>query len=183
MLNIRVFPRDSIFIDDSGTGSSGRDNLYFKLKEINNTNVQVLLDKSIEDLVDRDVPQNVLKFKIECMSKLNDMVYRRFMSVNVFIEDVNDNAPEFENAPYQVYVEESTPIGTKIFTGISAFDRDKPDTPNSDVQYSIQIDSDDSGGPYFALESPHRPHVLLRRHLDFDEGNRMYEIPIIAKVS
>lgn len=45
------------------------DKKYFKLNEVNDTNIQVLLDKSIDELVDRDVPQNVLKFKIECANR------------------------------------------------------------------------------------------------------------------
>lgn len=71
-------------------------------------------------------------------------------------------------------------MGAKIFTGISAFDRDQPHTPNSDVQYSIDSPEQDA---HFSLESPHRPHIILRRALDFDEGKRMFEIPIVATVS
>lgn len=36
------------------------------------------------------------------------------------------------------------------------------------------------GGPYFALESPHRPSLVLRRRLDYDEGVRIFDVPIIA---
>lgn len=79
-----------------------------------------------------------------------------------------------------MYVDESTEVGAKIFTGISAIDDDSPRTPNSDVQFSIKLPEHDA---YFTLESPHRPHVILRRQLDFDEGKRMFEIPIIATVS
>lgn len=49
-----------------------QDYKYFKIKDINETTFQVLLNKSIDDLVDRDVPQNLLKFKIECSSKMGD---------------------------------------------------------------------------------------------------------------
>lgn len=178
ILNVRAYPRKTITI--KGTTENADDVRYFKLKTVNETNIQVLLDKSIDDLVDRDVPQNVLKFKIECMSKSGRVEETSFLTVNVYIEDVNDHAPEFENLPYQVYVDESTSVGVKIFTGISAFDRDKPHTPNSDVQYSIDLPEQDA---HFTLESPHRPHVILRRALDFDEGKRMFEIPIVATVS
>lgn len=104
-----------------------------------------------------------------------------YLTVTVYIEDINDNLPKFLNLPYQVYVDESTQVGTTIYQQINAFDRDKPNTPNSDVQYSIDA-QDDPKGPYFSLESPHRPHVILRRQLDFDEGKRMFEIPIVASV-
>lgn len=79
-----------------------------------------------------------------------------------------------------MYVDESTEVGAKIFTGISAIDGDSPHTPNSDIQFSIKLPDHDA---HFTLESPHRPHVILRRQLDFDEGKRMFEIPIIATVS
>lgn len=177
ILNVRAYPRKSVII--KGTNENKDDVRYFKLKTVNETNIQVLLDRSIDDLVDRDVPQNVLKFKIECMSKSGRVEETSYLTVNVYIEDINDHAPKFENLPYQVYVDESTAVGAKIFTGISAFDRDKPHTPNSDVQYSIELPEHDA---HFTLESPHRPHVILRRQLDFDEGKRMFEIPIVATV-
>lgn len=102
--------------------------------------------------------------------------------MTVYIEDINDHSPTFLNLPYQVYVDESTPIGATIYQQINAFDRDKPNTPNSDVQYSMDSQDNDSGGTHFSLESPHRPHIILRRQLDFDEGKRMFEIPIVASV-
>lgn len=70
VLTLRAFPRDRIKI--KGIDRS-HDHKYFKLREINETYVQVLLEKSIDDLVDRDSPQNLLKFRIECASK-NDEV-------------------------------------------------------------------------------------------------------------
>lgn len=180
ILNMRAYPRHSVFI--KATAENAADKRYFKLKEFNNTNVQVLLDKSIDELVDRDVPQNVLKFKIECSSKSGRVEETSYLTVNVYIEDVNDHPPKFTNLPYQVYIDESTPIGTTVFTQITAHDRDKPNTPNSDVQYSIQMPDHDPGGSHFSLESPHRPHIVLRRQLDFDEGQRMFEVPIVASV-
>lgn len=180
VVSLRAFPRTAINI--KGTGDSANDKKYFKLKEYNDTHVQVLLDKSINELVDRDVPQNVLKFKIECTNKNGRYEESSFLTINVYVEDVNDHSPKFRNLPYQVYVDESTSVGTTIFTDITAHDRDKPNTPNSDVQYSIQAPENDIGSPYFSLESPHRPHIILRRQLDFDEGKRIFEIPIVATV-
>lgn len=105
-----------------------------------------------------------------------------FLAVTVYIEDINDHYPQFQNVPYEVNVDESTPVGTTIFQGISAFDRDKPNTPNSDVQFSLGADTY-PGGPYFALESPHRPSLVLRRQLDYDDGSRQFTVPIVASVN
>lgn len=180
VMNIRAYPRQRVILRNS---DSIGDRRYFKLKDINNTHIQVLLDKSIDDLVDRDVPQNILKFKIECSGRDEQQDLTSQMTVNVYVEDVNDHAPKFANLPYTIYVDESTPIGTTIFKHIAAFDRDKPNTPNSDVQFTIQSKDYDTRGSHFMLESPHRPHVILRRQLDFDEGKRMFEIPVVASVS
>lgn len=84
ILTLRAFPRDRIKI--KGIDRS-HDHKYFKLREINATYVQVLLDKSIDDLVDRDVPQNLLKFRIECASR-NDEVLRGFF-INFTIDLTN----------------------------------------------------------------------------------------------
>lgn len=161
----------------------GGDQNYFRLRETNSTTIQVLLEKSLEDLVDRDTPQNLLKFKIHCSSaNSRNEDQSSFMTVTVYIEDINDHFPTFLNLPYQVEIDELTPIGSTVFQNILAFDRDKPNTPNSDIQYSLGVqDSANSG--FFALESPHRPTVLLRKALDFDEGIRKFELQIIASVS
>lgn len=155
------------------------DHNYFRVNEINSTNVQVLLDKSLEDLVDRDIPQNLLKFKVQCNNVNGRVEETSFMTVTVYVEDINDHYPKFMGAPYNVYVDEATAVGSTIYSGISAFDRDKPNTPNSDVQYSLGT-QEYPGGPYFALESPHRPSIVLRQKLDFDEGIRVFDIVVIA---
>lgn len=74
VLNIRAYPRTHVVIKGSERSAERK---FFKLREVNDTNIQVLLDKSIDDLVDRDVPQNVLKFKIECSNRKsrNDEVW------------------------------------------------------------------------------------------------------------
>lgn len=105
------------------------------------------------------------------------------MSITVYIEDVNDNAPEFLNTPYIVDVDENTPPGTIVFEGIQAFDRDKPNTPNSEVHFSMstvpeQLSAD--GSPYFSLKSPHRPLLILKKDLDFDNGIRLFKLPLFA---
>ena len=55
------------------------------------------------------------------------------------MQDVNDHAPEFQNTPYHLEVDELTPVGVTVFRGIHAIDRDKPNTANSDITYSIVV--------------------------------------------
>ncbi|XP_059611787.1 cadherin-89D [Phlebotomus argentipes] len=178
VLTLRAYPRNSIILKSMDRSA---DHHYFRLREVNATNIQVLLEKSLEDLVDRDTPQNLIKFKIQCssLSGRNDE-QTSYMTITVYIEDINDHYPIFQNMPYAVAVDEATPVGSTIFHSISAFDRDKPNTPNSDVQFSIGPQEFDSAGPYFALESPHRPSVVLKRSLDYDDGIRMFDVVILA---
>lgn len=44
------------------------DHTFFQIKEVNDTTIQILLNKTLDDLVDRDTPHNLLKFKIHCSS-------------------------------------------------------------------------------------------------------------------
>ncbi|XP_073952971.1 cadherin-89D-like [Choristoneura fumiferana] len=106
-----------------------------------------------------------------------DDLISAYLSVTVYIEDVNDNAPKFLDTPYRVTVDELTPIGLTIFKGIHAFDRDKPNTPNSDVQYTISA-GDEAG--HFGLESSHKPALVLRKALDYDTGDREFNIIVTA---
>jgi len=110
VLMLRAFPRNSVQLKGM---ERLLDHTYFRLREINSTFIQIVLNKSLEDLVDRDVPQNLLKFKIQCSSVANarsDEVTSH-LAVTVYVEDVNDHYPQFLNLPYAVTVDETTPIG------------------------------------------------------------------------
>lgn len=39
----------------------------------------------------------------------------------------------------------------------------------------------DPGGAFFILDSPHRPNVILKRQLDFDNGIKQFDLIIIAR--
>jgi hypothetical protein len=51
--------------------SSGDDHKYFRIHEVNGTTIQIILSQTLDDLVDNDNPQNVLKFKIQCNSAVH----------------------------------------------------------------------------------------------------------------
>ena len=48
------------------------DDKFFRIKELNSTTIQILLIKSLNDLVDSDSPQNILKFKLQCVSLVSN---------------------------------------------------------------------------------------------------------------
>jgi hypothetical protein len=50
---------------------SSKDDKYFRIREVNSTRIQIVLKESLDELVDSDLPHNILKFKIQCNSGSN----------------------------------------------------------------------------------------------------------------
>ncbi|XP_069700620.1 cadherin-89D [Periplaneta americana] len=174
VLQIEVHPRRNLTLQPV---DKVEDINYFTYQDVSSQVVSVILAQSLEDLVDSDSPQNVLKFRLVCDYNDGEDTISSYLSVTVYVEDVNDHAPQFINAPYHVTVDELTPTGLTIFRGIHAVDNDKPNTPNSDIQYSI-VDGNDKGK--FAMESSHRAVLVLRKALDYDAGDREFVLTLMA---
>lgn len=86
IVSLYAYPRNSILIARTENSSDGE---YFKLKEVNSTVVSVILNRSLDDLVDSDAPQSILKFSVFCsgssmvMNKDNvsfDFLFFRFFN-------------------------------------------------------------------------------------------------------
>ncbi|XP_062983238.1 protocadherin Fat 3 isoform X3 [Elgaria multicarinata webbii] len=69
-------------------------------------------------------------YDLEVLNKEGDLKAQ----VTVRIEDANDHIPEFTQASYSSYVNESVPVGTSILS-VSAFDKDRGE--NGYITYSI----------------------------------------------
>ena len=82
-------------------------------------------------------------------------------------------------AGYNVTIDENTPPGLTIFRGITALDTDKPNTPNSDVTYSIIDGNEDKK---FSIEGNQKAVVVLRKGLDFERGDSLFNLTILAQV-
>ncbi|KAM7304977.1 protocadherin Fat 4 [Ixodes scapularis] len=149
---------------------------YFRHEDIDDRTVSIKVSKSLEDLVDRPDPQSVLKFKLTCRGASG--TEEAFLPVTVYIQDVNDHAPEFQNVPYHLEVDELTPVGLTVFRGVHAIDRDKPNTPNSDVTYAIVGGNENNS---FALSDPLEGIIVINKPLDFDHGPREYRLEIQAR--
>ncbi|KAH1022570.1 hypothetical protein HUJ04_011952 [Dendroctonus ponderosae] len=175
VLRVEVHPRNGLNL--LPVDKQNEDVNYFTYRDLNKTTVAVLLAKSLEDLVDRHTPRNVLKFKLSCDFHDGEDTITSSLSITVYVEDINDHSPVFIGAPYQVEVDELFPVGLTLFRGIRAIDQDKPNTPNSDVQFAI-IAGNERGK--FALESSQQPDVLLRKSLDFDAGDRDFLLTVAA---
>ncbi|XP_026333507.1 cadherin-89D isoform X6 [Hyposmocoma kahamanoa] len=174
VLRVEVHPRKNLSLQPV---EKEEDAALFTYRDVNRTHVSVVLAQSLDHLVDSDSPQNVVKFRLGCDFDSGDDLISAYLSVTVYIEDVNDNSPKFLDLPYRVVVDELTPVGITIYKSIRAFDRDKPNTPNSDVQYTIV--SGDTGG-HFALESSHKPYLVLKKPLDYDSGDREFVLTVTA---
>ncbi|XP_028176911.1 cadherin-89D [Ostrinia furnacalis] len=174
VLKVEVHPRKNLSLQPVDREEDAH---LFTYRDVNRTHVAVVLAQSVDALVDSDTPQNVVKFRLGCDFDTGDDLISAYLSVTVYIEDVNDNVPQFLDTPYRITVDELTPTGLTIYKGIRAFDRDKPNTPNSDIQYSIT-----SGDPegHFALESSHKPSLVLRKPLDYDAGDKEFTLGITA---
>ncbi|XP_068626137.1 cadherin-89D [Battus philenor] len=174
VLQVEVHPRKNLVLQ---AVDKEEDAQLFTYRDVNRTHVSVVLAQSVDHLVDSDSPQNVVKFRLGCDFDTGDDLISAYLSVTVYIEDINDNAPRFQDLPYRVTVDELTPVGLTIFKSIRAFDRDKPNTPNSDVQYSI-TGGDPEGR--FSLEGSHKPGLVLAKPLDYDAGDREFLITVTA---
>ncbi|XP_058450690.1 cadherin-89D isoform X2 [Malaya genurostris] len=178
IVSLYAYPRNSILIARTENSS---DSEYFRLKEVNSTVVSVILNRSLDQLVDSDSPQSILKFSVFCTgTAIKQDNQSSFFTITVYIEDINDNDPEFINLPYAITLDESTPIETVVFNRIKAIDRDKPNTPNSDIEYAIAPKQLKSGDFPFRLESSQRPKLILQRPLDFDSGLHSMNVLVIA---
>lgn len=79
ILRVQAYPRSSVAL--KGADASG-DHKYFNLTEYNTTTLVVSLARSLERLVDRDVPRNLLKFRILCAGKHDKLEEVRVVQFN-----------------------------------------------------------------------------------------------------
>lgn len=79
---------------------------------------------------------DTIEFQISCVSLKNSAETKYFL-VQLEIRDINDNPPIFVNAPYRASVDESAPVGTTVYSGISATDLDTGS--NKEIEYAIVL--------------------------------------------
>ncbi|XP_066572717.1 protocadherin Fat 2 [Amia ocellicauda] len=93
-----------------------------------------------------------------------------FTHVKVYVDDINDNAPEFLNLPYSITVQDDADPGDVLFQ-VTATDKDLGES--GVISFSL--------GDEFALFriDPYLGDVSLQRPLDFDSMNK-YVLTIIA---
>ncbi|CAG0894132.1 unnamed protein product, partial [Cyprideis torosa] len=166
-----------------------QDYSYFGLVEKGNSRIGVVLAESLTEVVDSMQRNGVIKFMLVCYgsphTSLMISIPQEPSSVllTVYVEDLNDHAPVFLNSPYVANVDELTPPGIAILSGIVAMDQDKANTANSDIAYSL---TRGNRGNTFELRSGGETEgvsLVLRRSLDFDKGDSQFLLEVTAKVS
>ncbi|XP_062570619.1 cadherin-99C-like [Saccostrea cucullata] len=128
---------------------------------------------------------DTVEFQLSCRS-LKDPTQTKFFLMQLEIRDINDNAPIFGNAPYSASVDESAPVGTTVYSGITATDLDAGS--NKEIEYAI-VPGDGSidlsggfqtdGSARFALPITLRGEIVVSNSLDF-ESVRSYTFTISA---
>lgn len=108
-------------------------NEYFQIKSKN------LFLKKTYDL--DEIQIDLIELLFVCTSVPNPMsgsTSRNTFLLYITINDVNDNAPVFLGTPYKFSIKEYTPVGTIVYQGINAIDRDLPNKPNSQISFTIE---------------------------------------------
>ncbi|KAJ3640599.1 hypothetical protein Zmor_027153 [Zophobas morio] len=189
-------------IEESRARSISQETVPPELPIIGEPNVDIFLDlsfpkgpslfflngKKLQLLSPLDRDENSLShivFQLICTIKSTHK--KRTIPVIVRLTDINDNAPEFVNTPYETSISELTPVGTTIFQDILAKDKDAG--VNGLVEYSIipgdNVDHDDDrihsedGYGFFAINLPHQGQVTVNRTLDFEKTQRYY-VTVVA---
>ena len=98
----------------------------------------------------------------------------QYLGINIIF------TPDAHIPGYNVTIDENTPVGLTIFRGIQAVDRDRPNSPNSDIAYSIVAGNEDRK---FSLEAGgQKAVVVLRKPLDLEAGDALFNMTILAQV-
>ncbi|NWR46226.1 CAD17 protein, partial [Regulus satrapa] len=79
--------------------------------------------------------KQVHKLQVECLNESGSIVKGPY-TVTIYVEDINDNPPEFNQKTYFGVVRQNSRPG-KPFMYVHATDRDDPTTPHAQLSYSI----------------------------------------------
>ncbi|NXD06594.1 CADN protein, partial [Nothocercus nigrocapillus] len=92
--------------------------------------------------------------------------------VRIFVSDVNDNAPAFPQAVYEISVDEDRDVGSPVLTATA---NDEDEGANAKLRY--QITSGNAKGVFDV--DPEGATVFLAQSLDYEQEQR-YELRLVA---
>ncbi|KAL0973727.1 hypothetical protein UPYG_G00210150 [Umbra pygmaea] len=117
-------------------------------------------DRELKDVYDIDVEVRDMRIPPR----------RARTKVKIYIGDINDNPPTFQNLPHSMTISEDTDPGDVIFQ-VMAIDDDLGE--NSTIMYILEEDFD-----FFRID-PYVGDVSLQRPIDFDAKNK-YVLTVLA---
>ncbi|OCT60231.1 cadherin-like protein 26 isoform X2 [Xenopus laevis] len=101
------------------------------LFSVNDLTGQVFVHRPINR---EKTPLFVVRFDVA--DRETGLIVDKSLIFNVEVKDKNDNAPEFVKKEYNIFVRESFNLDNPLVQ-VMAVDKDKEDTPNSDMTYSV----------------------------------------------
>ncbi|KAL1139414.1 hypothetical protein AAG570_006398 [Ranatra chinensis] len=152
---------------------SGNVNNAFRLSSHRERDGVLYLDLQINGFLDREETSQY-SLVIEALDGGNPPL-RGSMTVNITIQDVNDNQPVFNQSRYFASVPENATVGTSV---LRVFATDTDSGENGQVEYSINRRQSDRDA-MFRIDSQ-TGLVAVNKPLDF-ETKEVHELVVVAK--
>lgn len=152
---------------------SGNVNDAFRLSSHRERDGVLYLDLQINGFLDRETTP-AYSLVIEALDGGSPPL-RGQMTVNITIQDVNDNQPIFNQSRYFAVIPENATIGTSVLQ-VYATDTDAGD--NGMIEYSINRRQSDKD-QMFKIDS-HTGVITVHKTLDF-ELKELHELVVVAK--
>lgn len=152
---------------------SGNINNAFRLSSHRERDGVLYLDLQINGFLDRETTA-AYNLVIEALDG-GAPPLRGSMTVNITIQDVNDNQPIFNQSRYFATVPENATVGTSV---LQVFATDSDAGENGQVQYSINRRQSDREG-MFRIDA-NTGLIVVNRPLDF-ETKEVHELAVVAR--
>lgn len=154
--SITVSPEDTFNVTDP-------------VQDGNSWTVKVMLVKPLDA-----EKAGLVMFELNAQTTCGSASQSSTLDVSLEVKDTLDNPPRFQKDTYTVYVNETTPAGTLIVTGIKAEDTDEYD----DITYTVNFSPAD-GILFNYTEAAGVVSIFLKQSLDF-ETTRSHTFTITA---
>ncbi|XP_075225232.1 protein dachsous-like [Lycorma delicatula] len=152
---------------------SGNVNNAFRLSSHRERDGVLYLDLQINGFLDRETIA-AYSLVIEALDGGSPPL-RGCMTVNITIQDVNDNQPIFNQSRYFATVPENTTVGTSV---LQVFATDTDAGENGQIEYSINRRQSDRDG-MFRIDAS-TGLIAVNKPLDF-ETKEVHELVVVAK--